>query len=437
MRITYPIMTQTEDIKSSFDRYLNVLSDALSHKDRHRPLKDYIAGLCLSGTRKSIEPMAARIDPYHVQAKHQSMHHFVARSPWDDEIVLRLAREVVVEQMSQHGEIAAWIVDDTGIPKKGRHSVGVARQYCGVLGKTENCQVAVSISVANEVLSIPVAYRLYLPESWANDNERRSHVGVPETVSFQKKWQIALDQIGWLSNEDVPKTPVIADAGYGNITTFRETLTGREIPYVVGIHNDTTVWPPNMDPLEPLEYSGRGRSPARLRRDKDHHPVDVMTLAKSLPGISWLHFTWREGTNGDMQSRFAVVRVRPAHNDVNQHTLRSEEWLLIEWPKTESAPTKFWLSTLSETIPIEHLVKLAKMRWRIERDYQELKSEFGLGHYEGRGWRGFHHHGTLCITAYAFMVAERARQPPPELNSFLETPPVPKGFKPRGSPCSS
>ena len=204
-----------------FQDYLQHLGDALGHADRREPLQAYVTALCLPGQRKSVEPMAARIDPRHVRARHQSMHHLVANAAWDDAAVLRVARETVLDAMERHGAVAAWIVDDTGFPKKGRHSVGVARQYCGVLGKQDNCQVAVTVTLTNEAVSVPAAFTLYLPESWAGDRPRRRIAGVPDDVPFRTKGQIALDQITALMGEGVPLAPVIADAGYGVVTAWR------------------------------------------------------------------------------------------------------------------------------------------------------------------------------------------------------------------------
>lgn len=417
-----------------FERYLDQLASAVGHADRREPLRAYLTGLCLPGERKSIEPMAARVDPRHVRARPQSMHHFVAHAPWDDHVVLRTARQMALDSLERHGPVAAWIVDDTGFPKKGRHSVGVTRQYCGVLGKQENCQVAVSLSLANEVASIPVAYDLYLPESWAADRGRRAAVGVPDEIVFRTKWQIALDQVSALRLDELPPAPVVADAGYGQITAFRDRLSEAEIPYVVGIPGETSVWPPGDEPLEPKRWSGRGRPPHRVRRSAAHRPTSAAALSQTVPARSWRTVTWREGTRGAMRSRFAWLRVRPAHRDYDRPAPRPIEWLGIEWPVGETEPTKYWLSTLDEATSVEQLVRLAKLRWRIERDYEELKDELGLDHFEGRGWRGFHHHGTLCIAAYAFLVAERARLPPPAPLSFLRTAALPRGFKPRGAP---
>ena len=417
-----------------FAAYVDHLATTLGHRDRHEPLRAYITGLCLPGERKSIEPMAARVDPRHVPARHQSMHHFVADAPWDAAAVLRVAREWVLAPLGRHGPVAAWIVDDTGFPKKGQHSVGVARQYCGVLGKQDNCQVAVSVSVANEAVSLPVAYQLYLPESWAGDRRRRRTAGVPDHIAFQPKWQIALGQIQTLQAEGVPPAPVLADAGYGDTTAFREALTTAGLAYVVGVKKETTAWPPGDAPRPPKRWKGRGRPPTHVRRTATHTPQSLKQLAVALPATAWRTVTWRGGTRGAMRSRFARLRVRPAHRDEERTEPRPEEWLLIEWPRGDTEPTKYWLSTLPVTTPLPDLVRLAKLRWRIERDYQELKDELGLDHFEGRGRRGFHHHGALCIAAYAYLAAERARVSPPAPLSFLRPARLPKGFTPRGAP---
>ena len=417
-----------------FAAYVDQLAGVLGHRDRHEPLRAYVTGLCLPGERKSVEPMAARVDPRHVQSRHQSMHHFVAEAPWDAAAVLRVAREWVLDSMVRHGPVAAWIVDDTGFPKKGTHSVGVARQYCGVLGKQDNCQVAVSVSVANEAVSLPVAYQLYLPESWATDRRRRRAAGVPDDLTFQPKWQIALAQIRTLQAEGLPSAPVVADAGYGDTTPFRDALTAAELTYVVGVKKETTAWPPGEAPRPPKPWTGRGRPPTLVRRTATHTPQNLKQMALALPATAWRTVTWREGTRGAMRSRFARLRVRPAHRDESRTEPRAEEWLLIEWPPGDAEPTKYWLSTLPATIAFAALVRLAKLRWHIERDYQELKDELGLDHFEGRGWRGFHHHGALCIAAYAFLAAERARLSPPEPLAFLRAAPLPKGFRPRGAP---
>jgi SRSO17 transposase len=420
-----------------FAAYVDRLTEVLGHRDRHEPLRAYVTGLCLPGERKSVEPMAARVDPRHVRSRHQSMHHFVADAPWDATAMLRVARDWVLEAMVRHGPVAAWIVDDTAFPKKGAHSVGVARQYCGVLGKQDTCQVAVSVSVANDVVSLPVAYQLYLPESWAGDRRRRRAAGVPDSIRFQPKWQLALEQIRRVQGEGVPPAPVVADAGYGDTTAFREALTAAGLGYVVGVKKETTAWPPGQAPRPPKRWSGRGRPPMCVRRTATHMPRNLQQLAEALPPTAWRTVRWREGTQGAMRSRFARIRVRPAHRDDHRPMPRPAEWLLIEWPRGAAEPTKYWLATLAPTLALADLVCLAKLRWRIERDYQELKDELGLDHFEGRGWRGFHHHGALCIAAYAFLATERARLSPPMPLAFLRPARLPKGFKPRGTPSAA
>src|SRR3954462_7131757 len=415
------------------DEYLDELATALGHADREAPFRSYCLGLLLDGERKSVEPMAARLDPEHVQAKHQSLHHFVAQAVWSDAAVLEAVRRHVVPALERHGPITAWIVDDTGIPKKGRHSVGVARQYCGQRGKQDNCQVAVTLSLANDRASLPVAWRLYLPEAWAGHTERRVKAGVPPDITFQTKPRIALDQIRAACAAGLPRGLVLA--GYGNDTDFRTGLTALGLIYAVGIQSSTTVWAPGTRPLPPKPWSGKGRRPKRLRRDADHQPVSVKQLAQALPAPTWRMVAWREGANTPLRSRFASVRVPAAHRDDERAELRPEEWLLIEWPDSEAEPTKYWLSTLSADTPLQDLVATAKGRWRIERDYQELKQEIGLNHYEGRGWRGFHHHATLCIAAYGFLIAERCLFPPRQRLDRRQgqAPALPATFRPRGA----
>jgi SRSO17 transposase len=386
--------------------------------------------------RKSVEPMAAVTAPERTAAQHQSLLHFVGEGRWSDERVLAKVREMVLPAIERHGPIEAWIIDDTGFPKKGTHSVGVARQYCGQLGKQDNCQVAVSLSLANAHASLPVAYRLYLPESWASDTARRKKAGVPEEIGFQTKPEIALDQIRAACAAGLPRGVVLMDAGYGTHIDLRRAVTALGLPYVAGILSNTTVWTPGTGPLPPKPYvPGRGRPTKQLRRDAEHQPVKVKDLAFSLPAKLWRTITWREGTNVPLKSRYARLRIRIAHRDFNRSEPWPEEWLLIEWPKGEEEPTKYWLSTLPENIGFARLVDLAKLRWRIERDYQELKQEVGLGHFEGRGWRGFHHHATLCVAAYGFLISERETIPPSGPRSTVLFPQlaVPDGYRPRGS----
>jgi SRSO17 transposase len=423
-----------------FAAYIEGLAEAAGHADRQIPLKNYCTGLLLPGERKSVEPMAARLDSANVRRMHQSLHHLVADAPWNDDAVLDRCLETVVPALLRRDPVVAWVVDDTGFPKKGRESVGVARQYCGQVGKQDNCRVAVSLSVTTEKASMPVAFRLYLPESWVGDRKRRKKTGVPDSIQFQTKPEIALEQIRHARERGLPEGVVLADAGYGTDTKFRSELTKWEMRYVVGVQSTTSVWKPGEGPKPaPARKGNTGRPRKLLQRDAKHHPISVKELALSLPADSWKKVIWRQGVKQKLQSRFAALRVRPAHRDNERSTPHAEEWLLIEWPTGESEPIKYWLATVPADMALVELVHLAKHRWIIERDYQELKQELGLGHYEGRGWRGFHHHATLCIAAYGFLVAERNLFSPSARvdNLGLPAPDLPPDFRPRGTPGSS
>ena len=429
-------LPDTRGSGSRLRSYVEALTGGLGHADRVSPFRSYCAGLLLPGARKSVEPMAARVEPGRVQAAHQSLHHFVAKADWSDDALLAAVRGYVLPIIEQHGKVRGWMIDDTGIPKKGIHSVGVARQYCGQLGKQDSCQVAVTLSLAANHASLPIAHRLYLPQPWADDPARRARAGVPDDVVFQTKPQVALAQIRAAVQAGIPPATVLADAGYGIDTAFRDGISELGLTYVVGIQSHTSLWPPGTEPLPPKPWSGRGRPTSLVRRDADHAPMPAKALAASLPKRAWRRLTWREGSNTTLAGRFAAVRVRPAHRDYNRPTPRPEEWLLIEWPKGEPEPTKYWLSTLPPATTHRAMVDQAKLRWRIERDYQDLKQELGLGHYEGRGWRGFHHHATLCIAAYGFLIAERGAFPPSDgfWPPSLQTPILPEDYRPRGAP---
>jgi len=398
--------------ETRFAEYVDSLATVLGREDRVRPLKDYCTGLLMPGERKSVEPMAAVVAPTHVSAKHQSLLHLIGKAAWSDEALLDKVRELVLPTIEAQGKIEAWIVDDTGFAKKGVHSAGVARQYCGRLGKTDNCQIAVTLSIANHAASLPIAYRLYLPEDWTSNDARRKKAHIPNDVIFKAKPTIALDQIRAALAAGVAPGVLLADAGYGVDGAFRSGVTAMGLTYVVGVQSTLSVWPPGTEPLPPKPWSGQGRPPSRVRRDGEHAPVSVKKLAMGLPEEAWRIVPWREGSNETLSSRFAAVRIRPASRDWKRSAPHPCEWLLIEWPEGEKAPTKYWLSTLPEDTPIDVLVDTTKLRWRIERDYQELKSELGLAHFEGRSWRGFHHHATLCIAAYGFLIRERAAIPP-------------------------
>jgi SRSO17 transposase len=414
--------------EARFSGYVEELAKVVGHADRTGPLRGYCTGLLLPGERKSVEPMAAKTAPARTAAQHQSLLHFVGVASWSDEKVLAKVRAMVLPAIEQHGPIEAWIIDDTAFPKQGIHSVGVHHQYCGQLGKQANCQVAVSLSIANHSASLPVAYRLYLPKDWAEDGARRDKAGVPLDIGFATKPEIALAQIRWACEAGLPRGVALMDVAYGNDSRLRTGMTGLGLTYAAGIQPNTLMWPSGTGPKrrgKPLNNTGRRDEPDL---------ISAKEVALGLPKRSWRTIRWREGSADWLSSRFARVRVGVGHNQLIPELLL-QEWLLIEWPAGEAAPTKYWLSTLPADISLRRLVDLAKLRWRIERDYQELKQEVGLGHYEGRGWRGFHHHATLCIAAYGFLVAERAMIPPSAARSIalFQTPALSEGYRPRGS----
>src|SRR5579864_8100156 len=394
-----------------FVAYVDGLASVIGHADRIGPLRDYCTGLMLPLDRKSVEPMAASTAPGRTAAQHQSLLHFIGVAEWSDERVLGKVREMVLPALMSAGAIEAWIIDDTAFPKQGRHSVGVHHQYCGQLGKQANCQVAVTLSIANHHASLPIAYRLYLPRDWTKDRSRRAEVHIPRAIRFKTKPQIALEQIRAALLAGVSPGVALMDASYGSNSALREVITGFGLSYVAAIVSTVKV---------------------RLVRKGDPKPqrLSVEALAFKLPKQAWRTITWREGTNKSLQSRFARVRVRVAPQKGEARF--AEETLLIEWPKGEAAPIKFWLATVDRNMSFRGLVDLAKLRWRIERDYHDLKQEIGLGHYEGRGWRGFHHHGTLSIAAYGFLISERERIPPsgPRSASRIEKSALPSGYRP-------
>jgi SRSO17 transposase len=307
-------LAKSGDAASRFSAYVEGLTSVIGHADRAKPLRDYCVGLMMPCERKSVEPMAAVTAPERTAAQHQSLLHFVGEGNWSDERVLAKVRELVLPEMERHGPIEAWIIDDTGFPKKGRHSVGVGRQYCGELGKQDNCQIAVTLSIANHHASLPVAYRLYLPKEWATDRARRRKAGVPKEVTFKTKPAIALEQLRWACAAGLPRGVALMDAGYGTDTDLRVNITALGLSYVAGIQPQTSVWAPGTGPQPPKTWSGCGRPPKLLT------------------------------------SRFARVRVRAAHRDYWLAESRQEEWLLIEWPEDEKAPTKYWFSTLPANI---------------------------------------------------------------------------------------
>jgi SRSO17 transposase len=402
------------DSASRFVAFVEELASVIGHADRARPLRDYCAGLLVSDGRRSVEPIAAVTAPAEVSVQHQRLLHFVADAPWPDEPVLTKVREMVLPAMERHDPIEVWIIDDTSFPKHGRHSVGVHHQYCGQLGKQANCQVVVTLSIANHDASLPIAYDLYLPQEWAEDAARRKKARVPKGITFKTKPQIALEQIRKACAAAVPRGVVLLDASYGSNSKLRTGISELGLKYVAAVTAHVKV----------QKTSKNGAPQPRL---------SVKQVALSLPKHAWRTITWREGTNDLLRSRFARVRVRISPTRGRRG--RPEETLLIEWPEGEAGPTKYWLANVEKNISFGALVDFAKMRWRIERDYQELKQEIGLGHYEGRSWPGFHHHGTLCIAAYGFLISEQELIPPsaPRTARVLEKLAISNSYRPRGA----
>jgi SRSO17 transposase len=379
-------------------RFLSEMLPILGRLERRRWGEVYVRGLLSSGERKTSAWMAERLP----DGEEQALQQFVGQSPWPwDPLRERLARHMV-EALEP---VAAWIVDDTGFPKKGTHSVGVARQYSGTLGKVGNCQVAVSLHYATDDAAIPLSFALYLPEEWLTPT-RREEAGIPETVTFKTKWAMALGLIDQARTWDVPAGIVAADAGYGNVTDFRLGLVERKLQYAVGIGSVTAVWLESVVVAAP-PHRGPGRP--RTRPANLPNPTSVAELARQLPAESWRWVTWREGTKGPMTSRFVAIRVRPSHRHQHQAPKEEPQWLLVEWQPSEPAPDRFWLSNVAPTTDLPALVRLVKIRWWIEQGYQQLKDELGLDHYEGRSWQGWHHHVTLTMMAFAFLVIEMLR----------------------------
>ena len=395
--------------------YTQSLIEGMGRPERRQAMADYVTGLLLDGDRKSIEPMASRLvdDAAEIQAMRQRLQQCVTVSPWsDEEMQRRLARKIDAELPA----LEALVVDDTGFPKKGSHSVGVQRQYSGTMGRKDNCQVAVSLHLAGERGSACIAMRLYLPESWTVDRDRCRAAGVPDDVLFQKKWEISLAQIDAALAWGLPRRVVLADAGYGDVTEYRDGLLARGLDYVVGINGVQVLWPPGAAPIPPpptRPVGQRGMTPSRWKTG-EQKPMTALALALSRGRAGCRTVSWREGSRGRQKSFFGAIRVRCAHHHLQGKPPGDEQWLLYEWPSDEEEPTKFWLATLPARTPVKDLVRLAKLRWRVERDYQEMKQEIGLDHFEGRGWRGFHHHATLCAVAHGFLALRRALFPPEE-----------------------
>ena len=370
----------------------------LQRSDQRRWGEVYLRGLMLDGRRKSIEPMAARLP----DGDEQCLQQFVNQSPWEWQPVRRrLARKLSAAIVAE-----AWIVDDTSFPKFGRDSVAVGRQYCGALGKVANCQVGVSINAATDEASCPLDWRLFLPEEWDDDRERRTKTRLPDEIRYQPKWRLALEMLDDLRKDGLEPAVILADGGYGEISEFRLALDQRELDYVVQVKGATSAYAEDVRPETPA-YSGTGRPPKpryRARRSS------LKTLALAAGRDALRTVSWREGSRGKLSSRFLALRVRPANVQLRRAAGADElplRWLLCEWPDGANEPVKYWLSNLRAETPLKRLVGLAKLRWRIEHDYRELKDALGLDHFEGRSYPGWHHHVTLVSLAHGFLTLER------------------------------
>jgi len=386
------------EARGRLEAFLQPLLPLLGRAERRRYGSMYLQGLLLEGGRKTASGIAVRYG-----GDVQALQQFVSQSPWD---FLAIRRQLAVQMVATAYHGGAWIIDDTGFPKKGDRSVAVARQYSGTLGKIGNCQVAVSLNYATADGCFPVNFELYLPETWVADAGRRQKTGIPGDITFRTKWQIGLDLLDQAKTWGLPDSVVLADAAYGSITEFRRALEERKLHYVVGINPELTVW---TEPVtaSSLPYSGRGR-PRTWRRALPP-PVKVGELVQRLPEDAWREVTWRQGTKGPLTSRFAVLRVQPAPEHWKGKVTEPVCWLLLEWPPGDTGPAKYWFANLPEHTDLRGLVYWAKMRWWVEQNYQQLKTELGMDHFEGRTWLGWHHHVTLTMMAFDFLVLEGFR----------------------------
>jgi SRSO17 transposase len=380
-------------------KYFDMIGELLGNKSRQESFAMYAMGLLGDGERKSVEPIAARAcaDPDRMDALHQRLLHFTANADWSDADVRREAARYALSALTAREPVVAWILDDTGFLKQGKHSVGVQRQYTGSAGKTANCQIGVSLTVATPTEHLPVDFELYLPISWTSDPDRRAEARIPAEVEFKTKPELALEMVRRAVRDDLPRGVVLADSGYGNSTEFRRGIRDLGLHYAAGILPQTTVFTVPGD------------------ASSDSRQVGVKDLAMQLEAEgAFRRCTWRQGTRAPLSARFVRRRVLATSDP------REELWLLIEWRDGESEPSNYFLSTLPKAMSIRNMVRIVMQRWRIERTYEDLKGELGLDHYEGRRFRGWHHHVSVALCCYAFIVAERARLFPPSAGGTQE-----------------
>lgn len=399
---------QISRVGAELEEFLGYITHQMGRSERREALANYMRGLLLDGERKSMVPIAKRLAaaPGDSEAIRQQLQQAITIANWDEwELFRRLALRVEDKLPG----LDAFVIDDTGFPKKGKHSVGVQRQYSGTMGRVDNCQVAASLHLASEAGGACIGMRLFLPEVWANDPRRRTKAGVPEELSHQTKLELGLGMLDRALEWGLAPRPVLADAAYGDSTEFRKGLEERGLHYVLRISGNAVVWPPGTCPSPPPSKAPgtRGRPRTKWVSPEGVEPVSVEELAKSLPARRFRHVEWRHGTRGPQRRRFAVLRIRTAHRHRSGHPPGEVQWLLCEWSYKKKEPTAFYLSNLPAKTTVKRLVYLAKLRWRIERDYQEMKGELGLDHFEGRTWRGFHHHVALVAAAHAFLTLHR------------------------------
>ena len=396
--------TQLRAAEHRLERFLGDFLPLLGRVERQTQAGLYVRGLLLDGERKSIEPMVGRLPGADVQALRQ----FVNQSPWDWAPVQAALTGVMLDRLLPD---AVLILDETSFPKQGTQSVGVARQYCGALGKTANCQVAVSVHLGTAHACLPLTWGLYLPQSWIDDPGRRAAARVPDAITYQTKNALALAALDRVRAWGVGPRIVLADAGYGTSHDFRAALTARGLPYCVQVAVSLKGWLDAPAPPGAPPYQGRGRPRLVVPRATLPDPLALDEIAATLPPDAWRTVTWRQGTKGPMRSRFAHTLLWTARRWNTSGALPATPLrLLVEWPRGEAAPLRYWLADLpGEALGLRRFVRLAKGRWRIEQDYRELKDELGLDHFEGRSWPGWHHHVTLVTMAYAFLVLETSR----------------------------
>ena len=381
----------------------------LQRSEQRASFATYAFGIMTDGERKSVEPMAARAcgDPEGCRAVEEQLLHFVSKSPWSDHVVRREAARYVTTAMSEREPVTTWVVDDTGFLKQGKHSVGVQRQYTGSAGKVANCQIGVSLTVATRTEHVPIDFELYLPTSWADDPKQRAKARIPDGVQFKTKPELAMELITRALDNKIPGEIVLADSAYGDSSDFRNAVRIFGLDYGVAVHAPSRVW--CLDSLN------------RRRGDA----VGAQQLGLQLGRRAFRRVTWREATNGrKLGSNFCFRRVKVAHDDGTEAPDREALWLMMEWPDEESKPTKFVLTTLPRRMNKKQIVRIVKERWRTERAYEELKGELGLDHFEGRSFPGWHHHVSVVLCCYAFIVSERVRRFPPSARRLRRTCPV-------------